>query len=146
MALTPPVRRLKSRPITFVFEIPTDKLKKFWDGLGRGKVYASKCPNCGKISFPPVADCSSCLRSGLEWIALQGEGEIETFTHIVIRPQSFQSNPTYTVAVAKMKEGVRVLAWLTGTKLGNAKIGMKVKLVAKETEEGPTYAFAPVES
>jgi uncharacterized OB-fold protein len=81
----------------------------------------------------------------LKWIELQGEGEIETFTHIVIRPQSFQSHPTYTVAVAKMKEGVKVLAWLTGTKLGNVKIGMKVRLIAKETDEGPTYAFTPVE-
>jgi len=145
MALTPPVRRLKSRPVTFIFEIPTDKLKEFWDGLERGKVYASKCAKCGNISFPPVADCSRCLSSELKWIELQGEGEVETFTHIVIRPLSFQSHPTYTVAVAKMKEGVKILAWLTGTKLGNVKIGMRVRLVAKETDEGPTYAFTPVE-
>lgn len=145
MTLTPPMRRLKSRPVTFIFEIPTEKLTEFWNGLEKGKVYASKCPKCGNISFPPVADCSRCLTSGLEWIELQGEGEIETFTHIVIRPASFQSHPNYTVAVAKMKEGVKVLAWLTGTKLSNAKIGAKVKLVAKETEEGPTYAFTLLE-
>lgn len=145
MSLSPPVRKLKSRPITFVFEIPTDKLSEFWTGLEKGKVYASKCPKCGNLSFPPVADCSRCLHSGPEWVELQGEGEIETFTHVVIRPTSFADHETYTVAVAKMKEGIKVLAWLTGTKLTNVKVGAKVKLVAKESEKGPTYAFTLVE-
>jgi uncharacterized OB-fold protein len=145
MALSPSVRRLKSRPVTFIFEIPTDRLTEFWKGLEKGKVYASKCSKCGNIFFPPAADCSRCLNSGLEWIELQGEGEIETFTHIVIRPASFQSHPTYTVAVAKMKEGVKVLAWLVGTKMSKVKIGAKVKLVARESEEGLTYAFTLVE-
>jgi len=141
MALSPPVTRLKSRPITFIFEIPTERLVEFWNGLEKGKVYASKCSKCGRITFPPVADCSRCLTSGFEWVDIQGEGTIETFTHIVIRPPSFQSHPTYTVAVAKMDSGVKVLAWLTGIKLGDAKVGARVKLAATKSEEGPTYGF-----
>jgi len=135
------VQRLKSRPVTFVFELPTEKLTEFWNGLSKGNVYASKCKKCGKVTFPPAADCSRCLNSEVEWVDLQGEGEIETFTHIVVRPTSFANHGTYTVAVAKMKEGVRVLAWLEGTKLSNVKVGAKVKLVGKVTDEGPTYAF-----
>jgi len=141
MALSPPVRRLKSRPITFIFELPTDKLTEFWNGLEKGKVYASKCKKCGHITFPPAADCSQCLDSGPEWIDIQGEGEIETFTHIVIRPASFQNHPTYTVAVAKMNTGVKVLAWLTSRKLSDVKIGAKVRLAAVESEDGPSYGF-----
>jgi uncharacterized OB-fold protein len=144
MSLGPPAQKLKSRPVTFIFEIPTDKLIEFWNGLPKGKVYASKCTKCGKITFPPVADCSSCLNSGVEWVDLQGEGEIETFTHVVVRPTSFANHETYTVAVAKMKEDVRVLAWLEGAKLGKVKVGAKVKLVGKVTDEGPTYAFTLV--
>jgi uncharacterized OB-fold protein len=141
MSLGPPVQRLKSRPVTFVFELPTEKLTEFWNSLSKGNVYASKCKKCGKVTFPPAADCSRCLSSGVEWVDLQGEGEIETFTHIVVRPTSFANHGTYTVAVAKMKEGVRVLAWLEGTKLSSVKVGAKVKLVGKVTDEGPTYAF-----
>ena len=141
MSLGPPAQKLKSRPVTFTFELPTDKLIEFWSSLKEGKVYASKCNKCGKITFPPVADCSRCLNSGVEWIDLQGEGEIETFTHIVVRPTSFANHETYTVAVARMKEGVRVLAWLEGAKMGKVKVGAKVKLVGKVTDEGPTYAF-----
>jgi uncharacterized OB-fold protein len=41
-----------------------------------------------------------------------------------------------------MKEGVRVLAWLTGFKFSEVRIGMKVKLIAKTSEDGnPTYEF-----
>ena len=141
MSLGPPTQKLKSRPVTFIFELPTDKLIEFWNGLPQGKVYASKCTKCGKVTFPPVANCSRCLSSGVEWIDLQGEGEIETFTHIVVRPTSFANHETYTVAVAKMKEGARVLAWLEGAKMGKVKVGTKVKLVGKVTDEGPTYAF-----
>jgi uncharacterized OB-fold protein len=48
--------------------------------------------------------------------------------------------------IAKLKEGVRVLAWLTGLRLSEIKVGIKVKLVAKVTPEGkPTYEFVPFE-
>jgi uncharacterized OB-fold protein len=41
---------------------------------------------------------------------------------------------------------VKVLAWLTGFKLSEIKVGLKVKLVAKITDEGnPTYEFTPFE-
>jgi len=141
MALSPPVRRLKSRPITFIFELPTEKLSEFWDGLEKGKVYASKCKKCGNLTFPPKIGCSQCLNQGIEFVDVQGEGVIETFTHVVIRPPSFQNHPTYTVAVAKMKSGVTVLAWLTSAKLGDVKVGAKVKLAAVHTEDGPSYGF-----
>ena len=141
MALSPPVRRLKSRPVTFIFELPTEKLTEFWNGLEKGKVYASKCKKCGLLTFPPKVDCSQCLSQGVEWVDIQGEGEIETFTHIVIRPTSFMNHPTYTVAVVRMKAGVKVLAWLTSAKLSDVKIGAKVRLAAVQSEDGSSYGF-----
>ncbi|HXX72235.1 MAG TPA: Zn-ribbon domain-containing OB-fold protein [Candidatus Acidoferrales bacterium] len=144
MALSPPVRRLKSRPITFIFELPTEKLKEFWEGLEKGKVYASKCKKCGQLSFPPTADCSHCLNREMEFVDIQGEGEIETFTHIVIRPPSFQNQPTYTVAVAKMNSGVSVLAWLKSAKLSEVKVGAKVRLAPVQSQDAPSYGFTLV--
>jgi uncharacterized OB-fold protein len=135
---------IKARPLTLVQEIPISKTSKFWDGLKEGKVYATRCANCGKLYFPPVADCSSCRSSNIEWIVLSNEAELETYTHVVVRPSSFQDFKPYTVAIGRMKEGVRVLAWLTGVKLSEIKTGMKVKLVAKVTPDGaPTYEFIP---
>jgi hypothetical protein len=105
-------------------------------------VYATKCKDCGRIYFPPNVDCPECLSTGLDWIELSSEAEIVTFTHVVVRPTTFQQNKPYTVAIGELKEGVKVLAWLTGFKLSEVKVGMKAKLVAKVTSEGnPTYEF-----
>jgi hypothetical protein len=133
---------IKSRPITIVEEIPISKTLRFWEGLKEGKVYATKCVKCGKLYFPPSADCPECLHSEMQWVELSSEAEIETFTHVVIRPTSFSAYKPYTVAIGKLKEGVKVLAWLTGFKLSETKVGLRVKLVAKTTLEGDlTYEF-----
>lgn len=135
---------IKSKPITIVEEIPISKTLRFWDGLKQGKVYATKCRKCSKLYFPPAADCSDCLCSEMDWVELSGEAEIETFTHVVVRPTSFCQYKPYTVAIGKLVDGVKVLAWLTGFKLSQIKVGMKVKLVAKVDNEGnPTYEFVP---
>jgi uncharacterized OB-fold protein len=135
---------IKSRPITIVEEIPISKTLKFWEGLKEGKIYATKCNKCGRLYFPPSADCPDCLHSDMQWVELSNEAEIETFTHVVVRPTTFAEYKPYTVAIGKLKEGVKVLAWLTGFKLSQIKVGMRAKLVAKVSQEGnPTYEFVP---
>jgi len=136
---------LKSRPLTLTYDIPVGKTQKFWDGIKEGKIYTTKCKKCGKIFFPPVADCPTCLSSDMEWIKLSDEAEIETFTHVSAMPATFQHYEPYTIAIGRLKEGVRVLAWLKGVKLEDTKVGMKVKLAAKVTSEGMlTYEFLAV--
>ena len=135
---------VKSRPITIVQEIPISRTVKFWEGLKDGKVYATECCKCGKLYFPPSADCPGCLCSEVNWVELSSEAEIEAFTHIVVRPTTFLQQRPYTVAIGRLKEGVKVLAWLSGFKLSQIKVGMKVKLVAKATQDAnPTYEFVP---
>ena len=135
---------IKSREIKIVQNIPTDKTLRFWEGLKDGKVYATKCTKCHKLHFPPVADCPACLASAMEWVELSDDAEIEAFTHVVIRPLSFQQNKPYTVAIGRLKEGVKVLAWLSGFKMSEVKVNMKARLVAKITGDGePSYAFVP---
>jgi uncharacterized OB-fold protein len=135
---------LKSKPISLIYNIPITKTLKFWEGLREGKIYATKCKKCGKAIFPPVADCPDCLSVEMEWFELSGEAEIEAFTHIVIRPLSFQQEKPYTVAIGRMREGVRVLAWLTEAKLSKIKVGLKARLIVKPNQEGePSYVFVP---
>ena len=133
---------IRSREIKIVQEIPISKDLRFYEGLKQGKVYATKCKDCGKIYFPPNVDCPECLTTGLDWIELSSEVEIVTFTYVVVRPTTFQQQKPYTVAIGKLNEGVKVLAWLTGFKLSEIKVGIKAKLVAKVTPEGKaTYEF-----
>jgi uncharacterized OB-fold protein len=135
---------IKSRPITIVQDIPISRTVKFWEGLREGKIFATECCKCGKLYFPPSADCAGCFCSEVNWVELSHEAEIETFTHIVARPTTFLQQEPYTVAIGRLKEGVNVLAWLSGFKLSQIKVGMKVKLIAKATQDGnPPYEFVP---
>jgi len=135
---------LRSRKLEILYNIPISKTLKFWQGLREGKIYATKCKKCGKLYFPPVADCAECYSSDMEWVELSGEGYIETFTHVNVKPASFQSEPDYTVAIAKLKEGIRVLAWLTDIKPENVKVGLKVKLFTEVRHDGRViYKFKP---
>jgi len=137
---------LPSRKLEISYHIPINKTKKFWDGLREGKIYGVKCRKCGKLYFPPVADCGECYSSEMDWVELSGEGEVLTFTHIIIRPTSFQDQQPYTVAIAQLKEGVKALAWLKDVRRKDIRIGMKVKMVPRISEEGRiTYEFKPAE-
>ena len=137
---------LKSaRTLQITYSLPITRTSKFWEGLKEGKVYATICQKCGILHFPPVADCGICYSSNMKWTELDGEGEIVTFTQVFVKPASFSNEPSYIVAIARLKEGVKALAWLSGVKRENLKVGMKVKLVAKVTSNGrATYEFIPV--
>jgi uncharacterized OB-fold protein len=137
---------LKSaRTLHLTYNLPISRTSKFWQGLKEGKIYATKCQKCGKLHFPPVADCGDCGSSNLKWTELDGEGEIETFTQIVVKPASFSEESDYIVAIARLREGVRALAWLVGVEREDVQVGMKVRLVAKVTsDERVGYEFIPI--
>ena len=114
--------------------------------MKNGKIYATKCVCCNKLYFPPVADCGICGSTEVNWIELSGEGEIITYSKVFLRPASFSNEPPYTVVISKLKEGVKILAWLSETKFDKVKIGMKVKVKANITEDGRLiYQFFQVE-
>lgn len=136
---------LKSaRTLRITYNLPIGKTSKFWKGLKEGKVYATKCRKCVMLNFPPVADCGACGSTEADWVELDGEGEIVTFTQVFVKPASFSEEPPYIVAIARLKEGVKVLAWLTGVKREEVKVGMKVKLVPKVySEDRVAYELTP---
>jgi uncharacterized OB-fold protein len=136
---------LKSaRTLCLTYDIPISKTQEFWDGLIAGKILATKCRKCKILHFPPVAECGSCLSQDVEWIELSGEGTVDTFTHVVVRPTSFRDERPYTLAIAGLKEGVRVLTWLIETQKKDVQVGMKVRLVARLVDDRYIYALVPV--
>lgn len=145
MSLGSAMPSIKSKKLELIFDIPIAKTQKFWEGLKEGKFCATKCKNCGAVYFPPAADCHNCLSSDMEWIEVAKEGEVTAFTHVIVRPKSFMDKPPYTVAIAQMKDGVKILAWLKEAKMTEVKVGMKVKLEPAIDDEGnPTYYFKPL--
>ena len=140
-----PLTLKSARTLHITYNLPISRTSKFWQGLKEGKIYATKCQKCGRLHFPPVADCGDCGSSNVKWIELEGEGEIETFTQVVVKPASFSNESNYIVAIARLKEGVRALAWLIGVEREDVQVGMKVRLVARVTSDGRvSYEFIPI--
>jgi len=140
-----PAALKSARTLQITYNLPISRTSKFWEGLKEGKVYATTCQKCGKLHFPPVADCGDCGSSDMKWTELDGTGELVTFTQVFVKPASFHEEPDYIVAIAQLTDGVRALAWLTGVKREDVQIGMKVKLVAKVVSEGRvSYEFIPL--
>ena len=140
-----PLALKSARTLHITYNLPISRTSKFWQGLKEGKIYATKCQKCGKLHFPPVADCGDCGSSNVKWTELEGEGEIETFTQVVVKPASFSNESNYIVAIARLKEGVRTLAWLIGVEREDVQVGMKVRLVARVTSDRRvSYEFIPI--
>jgi len=139
---------IRSRPLTLVHEIPIARIKRFWDGLKEGKVYATKCKKCGQLYYPPQVDCFKCLGSDVEWVALSDEGVIETFTESHLKPQGFTHyEEPYIIAIARTPEGAKVMGWLEGISADKARVGLKVKITTTIKPDGyPAIVFKPTET
>jgi uncharacterized OB-fold protein len=140
-----PLTLKSNRTLQITYKLPISRTSTFWEGLKEGKIYATKCEKCGKLNFPPVADCGDCGSSNVKWVELDGEGKIETFTQVVVKPASFSKEPSYIVAIARLKEGIKALAWLIGVEKEDVKLGMKVRLVARvAADRRVAYEFVPI--
>ena len=130
------------RTLTLRFDIPISKTSHFWEALGEGRFVTTMCEDCGKLSFPPQADCPNCSSSSSKWVDLSPEAELLTFTYVQITPTSFVDHDPYVVAIGRLKDGVNVLAWLEGTERTKLKPGMRLKVeTRKDAEGGPYYVF-----
>ena len=54
--------------------------RAFWTGGAEGKLYITKCGDCGHYAHPPKLLCPHCLSENVGPDAVAGTGEIDTFT------------------------------------------------------------------
>jgi len=115
---------------------PYTKVNDFARHLKDGRLMASRCKKCGTTSFPPRADCGSCMSGEFEFHEISGEATLHTFTKIVAAPTGFEELAPYTVGVVDLEEGGRLLAWIGETiQEDQVKIGMKLQVVPRIFEE-----------
>jgi uncharacterized OB-fold protein len=132
------------RTLNLRFDIPISKTREFWEALKQGRLVTTKCTGCGNVSFPPQADCPKCMGGDYEWVDLGTDATLVTFTHVQITPASFAGDRTYTIAIARLANGLKVLAWLEGVRAETAKPGMRLRIEARASKEGNPYCvFVP---
>jgi len=132
------------RSLTLRFDIPISRTHEFWDTLRGGRFVTTKCAKCGHVSFPPQSDCPSCMSGEFNWTGIGRDGTLVTFTRVQVVPASFAGSDPYIIAVCQFAEGLRVLAWLEGIEVKEAKLGLKVRVEVRTSKEGsPYYVFVP---
>lgn len=129
------------RELRLKYLIPIARIRKFFDGLKEGKVYATRCPVQGVYFFPPQADCPFCMDENLEWVEIRGRGTLVTYTVVSVKPASYLHYPDYVIAIARMEEGFNVLCWMNVDDPSQLRIGMPVKLVVKRREPEGFFTY-----
>lgn len=110
--------------------------------MAEGRFVTTKCRDCGRLTFPPQADCPGCMSPNSEWVDLGTDAELVTFTYVQVTPTSFVDHDPYVVAIGRLKEGLNVLAWLEGGEPRNLRPGTKLRLETRKDSEGsPYYVF-----
>lgn len=118
------------------------KVDKFVDLLDEGKVAGTKCKSCGKMYFPPRADCSNCLSSDMEWFEISGPGKLISFSTLMYAPTGFEDDLPYAIALADFGD-VKVFGWMSkDLEEEDMEIGMEVEVVPIKLQgEKVSYEF-----
>jgi uncharacterized OB-fold protein len=112
--------------ISYVSE---SKVADFVKYLNEGKIMATRCNKCGKLHFPPRADCPYDLSTDMKWEELSGRCKLLTYTTAHFAPTGFKDDVPYTIALAQCEEGVKAYALLSKDINENEiRIGMKLQL------------------
>ena len=113
--------------------------------VAEGKLMATRCKECGALSFPPRHMCAVCADSELEWLKLKGTGKLAAYTSIVVAPPDmvaagYDRNNPYVVGVVALDEGVRAVGRILGVDAKNPeniKVGTAVRAEFTEAVSGP---------
>lgn len=120
------------------------KISRFFSELEDGNLMGTRCRSCGKIYFPPRAECPKCMEENMEWFEISGEAELITYTVVNVAPERWKNFTPFMVAVGKLEEGPKFIAPFENVDVKDIKIGMRLKLVTSDRAEGypePRYKY-----
>jgi len=121
----------------------TDLVSKFVEALKNGRLIGTQCRKCNAKYLPPRAHCK-CGSNEMEWYEAPTRGELLTYTLIMYPPESMSKYAPYIMAIAKLEDGSRLLAHITGVTPKSLQVGMTVQVVPHQIlEDRIVYKFKP---
>ena len=130
------LRELKLR-----YSLPISTLKKFFEGLTKGTLYGTSCKKCGEKFFPPKPRCPICGSQDVDWVEVDKEGTLLSYTVVNVKPESYQHYPDYIIGIAEVGNGFRILAWVKCDDPAKLKRGMRVTIEIGRREEENTLSY-----
>jgi uncharacterized OB-fold protein len=110
----------------------------YWTAAAEGRLLVKYCTACGEYHFYPRALCPFCFSDQTEWRDAAGTGTIYSFS--VTR----RGEVPYAIAYVTLAEGPTMMTNIVDCDLDAIRIGQKVRLVFKPSENGqPIPMFTP---
>ena len=111
----------------------------YWDAAGKGKLLVRKCTSCGQAHHYPRTICPFCFSDKTEWVEASGKGTI--YSYSVMR----RAPVPYAIGYVTLAEGPRMLTNIVDCDFDALRIGDRVKVVMKPSENGTMVPmFTPV--
>ena len=107
-----------------------EESEPFWEATREERLLLKRCRSCERFHWYPRTLCPECHSEDTEWVESPGRGVI--YSHSTMRRV-----PTpYTLAYVTLDEGVTLLTNLVDCDPDALRIGQRVRLVWRETEDG----------
>ncbi len=113
----------------------TTKVNDFIDYLEKGQIAGTRCKGCGRLYFPPRADCYQCLSSDMSWEVIEGPGKLVTYSQLSYAPIGFEKDLPYTIALLDFGE-CKVFGRIGDVAFEELKVGMELVPRVRELEGG----------
>jgi len=114
----------------------------YFAAAGEGKLLIKTCKACGQVHHYPRALCPFCWSQDLEWTQAKGTGTIYTFS--VTRRGA---GSPFCLAYVNLDEGPAMMTNIVGTDLDAIRIGQRVKVVFRQSENGTSIPmFTPADT
>jgi uncharacterized OB-fold protein len=114
--------------------------KSFWEAAQNNQLLLKQCKTCNEVHYYPRTICPHCGSNDTTWIKSDGLGEIYSYT--VMRRGV---EVPFAMAYVRLQEGISMLTHLTNCDFDAIRVGQKVKVVFKETQDGQkTHLFEPI--
>ncbi len=102
--------------------------------INRYRLIGAKCPECGRIHYPPRPACPYCGYSKLEPVELPRIGTLESYTVVYSVPGDHRLDAPIIVGLVDLGP-TRIIAELTDVLPEELHTGMKVEAVVRKIDE-----------
>lgn len=113
--------------------------RPFWTGGAEGKLNITKCGDCGEFTHPPQPVCRHCQSENIAPEAVEGTGEIDTYT-INYQPWAKDLEVPFVIARVRLDgvPGVYLTTNIVNCPVDEVNFDDKVKVTFHE-EKGIFY-------
>jgi uncharacterized OB-fold protein len=125
--------------MSFGSPLVSPETEHFWNRTKQGQFLIKHCNACGENHFYPRSICPHCFSSDTTWLETSGQGTV--YSCSVLR----RTKTPYCIAYVTLDEGPTLLTNIVDYDLDKIKIGMRVQLTFKLTEDGAALPmFTPI--